>query len=157
MNYPSDREDYNILKAFIGNKDNKNIKVKNAIKKYLEKYKNAKEDYEFERKMRKALNLENQALYESMNCNDDTMLAVKYKKLQEEKNTLEILLTEEISERQLVKSKYCLLLVRIENKIKDIERELKILDKKQDDSIIYSARDICNAEILRLKEILKEE
>ena len=32
----------------------------------------------------KELNLENQALYESINCNDDNMLARRYEKLQKE-------------------------------------------------------------------------
>ena len=46
---------------------------------------------------------------------------------------------------------------KIKEKIKEIQRELEILEKQQDNSIIYSPRDICNAEILRLKELLEGE
>lgn len=46
---------------------------------------------------------------------------------------------------------------KIKAKIKDIKRELEILEKKNDCSMIYNPKDICKAEILRLKEILEGE
>ena len=41
-------------------------------------------ELEQEKEKNKKLNLENQALFESINCNDDNMLARRYQKLQKE-------------------------------------------------------------------------
>lgn len=61
------------------------------------------------KEQRKELNLENQALYESINCNDNNMLARRYYRLQKEIEELKndnIKLLAEISDlKELIKGK----------------------------------------------------
>ena len=133
--------------------EEKKAKLKSLIEEYeicfkeskyegnIEEYKSLKETHKLLKdileliarlqKENEELNLENQALYESINCNDDNMLARRYEKLQKEleqaksRKQLEIDTAEEVLKW---KGKYHLLSRKIngvlEDKIKDKIKEL---------------------------------
>lgn len=147
--------------------DNKDIQPFKDVLRYISKL----ED-EIEQEKNKELNLENQALYESINCNDDNMLVRRYEKLQNNYDKLfqgynervqEILLKEKENEElreQLLNaveienkkvSKYWI--DKIKGKIKELE---ELFDKNEKEITIQYQNQFIVDIVGVLEDLLKE-
>lgn len=107
------------------------------------------------------LEKENAILRDNALHNDKVVDEIRFENLQLEKENKNLLFEYRKNGRVLFTSeavgKYHIPKSKIEDKIKELERERKILKRQHIDLIkVYTPLDIVQAEILRLKELLEE-